>query len=183
MSQKILRTNDNLVPLMSSSSAEWYTPPEIVGKVIEVMGEIDLDPCSNPEPRNIPARNVFTAEDDGLKQGWAGRVYLNPPYGRGIGKWVNKLIHEAESDYDPYVTEAIALLPARVDTQWFRPLFMYPICFISGRLKFSGHKNSAPFPSALIYIGRNKQKFYDVCGELGEIVERVPPLSRLARLL
>ncbi len=103
----------------SSDSPEWYTPPHIVAAVVETLATIDLDPCSNLGTPNVPARRHFTADDDGLAQPWVGRVYMNPPYGREIGAWVEKLAHEYEAGR---VTEAIALVPARVDTAWWRRL-------------------------------------------------------------
>lgn len=46
------------------------------------------------------------------------------------------------------------LIPARTDTIWFhRFLYKKPnvdIRFLKGRLKFSGSKNSAPFPSMIV---------------------------------
>lgn len=52
----------------------------------------------------------------------------------------------------------VALLPARTDTRWFHDwIYNKPnveVRFIRGRLKFGGHKNSAPFPS-MVVIFRN----------------------------
>ena len=48
------------------------------------------------------------------------------------------------------------LLPARTDTKWFHMLnnlLFTRIVFIQGRLKFGNSKNSAPFPSMLVFIG------------------------------
>lgn len=73
--------------LYSSESEEWYTPPDVLGRV-RLLGEIDLDPCSNGGSPIVPARRHFTKEDDGLVREWAGFVYMNPPYGRGIDEWI-----------------------------------------------------------------------------------------------
>jgi len=76
----------------SSETPEHYTPPEIISATLAVLGSIDLDPCSNSrEKPNVPAAMCFTAADDGLKHEWRGRVYMNPPYGRGIVDWISKL--------------------------------------------------------------------------------------------
>lgn len=69
-------------------SVEYYTPPEIV----HALGEFDLDPCYPIMP--LPwqtAKKVYTKEDDGLLMPWDGRVWLNPPYGRELATWVNKM--------------------------------------------------------------------------------------------
>jgi hypothetical protein len=52
------------------------------------------------------------------------------------------------------VGEAVALVPSRTDTEWFRMLRDFPKCFVSGRLNFSEHEKSAPFPSVVIYLGQ-----------------------------
>lgn len=153
----------------SSASPDWYTPPDIVERVNGVMGGIDLDPCADVG-RGIPAANHYTFEDDGLLREWRGRVYLNPPYGKEIGRWIRKLKEEYEGGD---VEEAIALVPARTDTDWFGCLREYPRCFVKGRLKFSAHKNSAPFPSCLFYFGDNGQRFVEAFKDLGDIFERV----------
>jgi hypothetical protein len=82
---------NGLAPLMSSDSGEWQTPPEVVESVVAALGAIDLDPCSNSGTPNVPAARHFTIADNGLDQGWRGRVYMNPPYGREIGPWIDKL--------------------------------------------------------------------------------------------
>ena len=85
-----------------------------------------------------------------LKTGGGNTVWCNPPYGREIGKWIEKA---AESK-----TLVVMLLPARTDTAWFHN-YIYQkaeIRFIRGRLKFGGAKNSAPFPS-MIVIFRSKE--------------------------
>tara|TARA_R100000700_G_C3127443_1_gene113994 strand:- start:234 stop:428 length:195 start_codon:yes stop_codon:yes gene_type:complete len=45
------------------------------------------------------------------------------------------------------------LIPSRTDTKYWHE-FIFPnahkIMFIKGRLKFGGHQNSAPFPSAIV---------------------------------
>lgn len=139
----------------SSASAEWSTPLSIIEAVQEVLGTIDLDPCSD-EAKTVPATKRFKEKDDGLAKEWAGKVYMNPPYGDVIDAWVTKLIASHESGEVP---EAIALVPSRTDTAWFRKFDRYSVCFIDGRLKFGGQENSAPFPSAVFYLGNNHAKF------------------------
>lgn len=58
-----------------NESIEWYTPPEI----FDSLGlEFDLDPCSPGEGKSfVPAKNLYTAEDDGLTSPWSGTVFMN----------------------------------------------------------------------------------------------------------
>ena len=80
---------------------------------------------------------------DGLKQEWKGVCWCNPPYGREIGKWVEKAYKSN--------CMVVMLLPARTDTKWFHDFCLKGIIsFIKGRLKFGNAKNCAPFPSMIV---------------------------------
>jgi site-specific DNA-methyltransferase (adenine-specific) len=92
-------------------------------------------------------------------------VYVNPPYGRVIGRWIVKAMTEP-------VDELILLVPARTDTAWFQPLYDHAICFIRGRLRFSGARENAPFPCALVYRGPRPDAFAQAFSHRGVIVER-----------
>jgi hypothetical protein len=130
-------------------TVEWYTPPGIFA----VLGlEFDLDPCSPPGGLPwIPARRFYCEADDGLSQPWAGRVWLNPPYGRLAGAWMRRLAAHGNG---------IALVFARTETAWWHETVptCSAVCFIEGRLSFvaadglPGHSNAGA-PSALIAYG------------------------------
>lgn len=157
----------------SSDTPEHYTPAIVVAAVLKCLGSIELDPCSNShQSPNIPADVHYTIEDNGLRQRWAGNVYMNPPYGREIGEWVQKLVDNYETGA---VSAAIALVPARTDTQWWQTLRDYPVCLVSGRLKFGNAENSAPFPSAIFYLGNDIDRFYHAFSSLGDIWQRIEP--------
>jgi hypothetical protein len=165
--------DENASPLavhFSSETAEHFTPAEIIAAVTDCVGTIDLDPCSNEGSPNVPAARHFTRVDDGLAQRWAGRVYMNPPYGREIDAWVTKL---CDSHEQGDVAEALALLPARTDTQWWQRLRDYACCFIKGRLTFIGNDDPAPFPSAIFYLGDDLGKFYEHFSSFGDVWQRV----------
>lgn len=83
-------------------------------------------------------------------------MFLNPPYGRTIGEWVDKLAAEFHAGR---VGEAIVLVPARTDTAWWRALPARVICFATGRFAFSDHDTPAPFPSAVVYLGAGPAPF------------------------
>jgi hypothetical protein len=155
----------------SSQTVEHCTPANIIAPTLACLGEIDLDPCSEGgEPPNVPAHAHYTAADDGLAHSWHGRIYMNPPYGREISDWVEKLCSEYEVGQ---VTEAIALVPSRTDTRWWRRLREYPVCFVQGRLTFVGSQDPAPFPSAVFYLGRDIARFCRAFGDLGDVYRRV----------
>lgn len=152
----------------SSETPEWGTPQKIIKRVISVFGKIDLDPCSDGV--TVPAATHYTVKDDGLSLDWGGRVYMNPPYGREIADWTEYLCDQYECGN---IQEAIALVPSRTDTKWFRGLKHYPRCFIWGRLHFSGCKNAAPFPSMVVYLGPNSRAFCQAFGDIGDVYEIV----------
>lgn len=133
--------------MFTSLSGEWETPQELYD-LLDRDFRFDMDAAATRENTKAPV-----CPRDGLLQQWFGRVYLNPPYGREIGKWMLRVLEER------WVTELIvALLPSRTDTRWWHEVVMKAdrIYFIKGRLKFSNHKNSAPFPSAIaIWKGRH----------------------------
>lgn len=157
----------------SSASEEHWTPTDIVRAVTEVLGAVDLDPCSNSRTApNVPAGRHYVQDDDGLEREWSGRVYMNPPYGRQIGLWAEKLVAELEAGR---VTEALALVPARTDTQWWKTLEDFPACFIEGRLTFVNNEDPAPFPSAVFYLGPNVERFFDVFSAFGSIWRKMVP--------
>ena len=94
---------------------------------------------------------------DGLSQPWTGVVWCNPPYGRKIGKWVEKAVASVSEG-----ATVVMLLPARTDTQWFHRYIYYQaeIRFVPGRLKFGGAKWNAPFPCMVVIFrpGREEQR-------------------------
>jgi site-specific DNA-methyltransferase (adenine-specific) len=139
--------------LMFSSKTEmWSTPQDFFDQMNERYN-FSLDVCAVSE--NAKCANFFSPEIDGLKQEWKGTCWMNPPYGREIGKWVAKAYEEAIEKKNCTV---VALLPARTDTRWFHD-YIYmrqgvDVYFIKGRLKFGDGKNSAPFPSMVVVFKR-----------------------------
>lgn len=161
--------------MLTSDRPDWQTPQNVIDVVLQVFGgAIDLDPAAEPTPpHNVPATTHFTPADDGLYLPWGGRVYCNPPYGREIGRWATKARVEYETGQTSRLpAEIILLLPARVDTAWWRELRNFPVCFVRGRLKFVGAEWPAPFPSALMYLGPNVGAFTRHAEQLGDVYGR-----------
>jgi phage N-6-adenine-methyltransferase len=147
----------------------WHTPREIVERAIHTLGAIDLDPCSS-EAQDVPAREHYTTEDNSLTRSWHGRVFLNPPHGRAISHWIDKLYAEYETGD---VLSAIVLVPERTDTQWWQErLSGYPYCAIRGKVNFvreDGKKVQPTFPSAVVYLGPMLTRFVSAFGDIGII--------------
>ena len=144
------------------SSDRWYTPPYIVELVVQVLGEIDLDPCAD-DGKHISCKRHYTKDDDGLIREWEGRVFMNPPYSQP-SVWMEKLQAEIKSKR---VTEAIAIVPAATDTKWLSPVLKsQPVCFWTGRIKFLSEdyqpRNSARQSHVLVYWGLRSEWFKKV---------------------
>ena len=124
-----------------SKTDEWETPQGFFDKLNTEFG-FTLDVCATP--KNTKCVRYFSKADDGLRLSWADeRCWMNPPYGREIGKWMKKA-----KDSGALV---VCLVPARTDTAWWHDYVIKgEVRFIRGRLKFGGQKNSAPFPSAVV---------------------------------
>lgn len=157
--------------LITTGKDEWPTPPHIIEATVGALGGIDLDPCASRADR-VPAGQKFTESDNGLSHEWHGRVYMNPPYGRAIAGWVEKLRAEYSAGR---VTEFVALVPARTDTAWFQALRDCHLCLIRGRLTFGDAKQGAPFPSMAAYMGNHPARFAVAFVDYGDIWERVAP--------
>ena len=127
----------------SSKTDLWYTPQDFFKKYDDVY-KFETDVCATDD--NAKCAKYYTEEMDGLLQEWRGVCWMNPPYGRTIGKWMKKAF---ESSLEG--ATVVCLVPARTDTNWWHDYAMKgDIEFIKGRLKFGGSKNSAPFPSAVV---------------------------------
>ena len=127
----------------SSATDMWSTPQEFFDQLDSEFG-FTLDVCSTHE--NAKCDQHFTESEDGLSQVWDGVCWMNPPYGRTIGKWMRKA-------YESSLTGAtvVCLVPARTDTAWWHDYAIRgEVRFLRGRLKFGDATNSAPFPSAVI---------------------------------
>ena len=127
----------------SSKTDLWYTPQDFFKKYDDVY-KFETDVCATDD--NAKCAKYYTEEMDGLSQEWRGVCWMNPPYGRTIGKWMKKAYESSLSG-----ATVVCLVPARTDTNWWHDYAMKgDIEFIKGRLKFGGSKNSAPFPSAVV---------------------------------
>ncbi|MBN1581449.1 MAG: adenine methyltransferase [Anaerolineae bacterium] len=130
----------------SSKSNEWATPQSLFDRLADMFGPFTLDPCATPE--NARCERFFTIDDDGLAQAWSGEtVFMNPPYGRVIGRWIGKAYRESLGG-----ATVVCLIPARSDTSYWHDYVMKAdeIILLRGRIRFVGGTSCAPFPSAVV---------------------------------
>ncbi|MFT4117869.1 DNA N-6-adenine-methyltransferase [Bradyrhizobium sp.] len=139
--------------LFSSETPEWATPQPVFDALNARHGPFLLDVCATQE--NAKCQRYFTIKENGLCQTWSDNNWMNPPYGRTIGEWIEKAFREALLG-----RQTVALLPGRTDTRWFHE-FIYgrhETQFLCGRLKFGGSKNSAPFPSMVVIFSPGSRR-------------------------
>jgi len=148
----------------TSKSNEWETPSELFDKLNDEF-HFTLDPCCTKE--NAKCERHYTIADNGLAHDWSNDVvFMNPPYGREIGKWVEKAYNESLKG-----AIVVCLIPARTETKyWHKYIFnKAEISFLKGRVKFINRLlpswredgnfkvSGAPFPSAIVIF--NKSNF------------------------
>lgn len=128
--------------LYSSRTDLWATPQNFFDKLNDEF-HFDLDACAIPS--NAKCERFYSPEQDGLSQPWIGNVWCNPPYGKGISKWIAK----AQNEIQRNANVIVLLIPARTDTRWFHK-YLYnkqnvELRFIKGRIKFGGQNTMLHF--------------------------------------
>ena len=140
--------------LFSSKKQDWATPWHLFN-VLDAEFNFTLDAAASPS--NHKCHRYL--KKDGLTQSWTtiarnGAVWLNPPYGKEVGKWVEKAYRESLAG-----STVVCLTFARTDTRWWHNWAMKAaeIRLIKGRIKFEGATSSAPAPSCLLIFDENRK--------------------------
>ena len=135
---------------LSSDKDYWETPPDLFAR-LHAEHKFTLDPCSDGT-NNLLATH-FTRRTNGLARSWRRhRAFMNPPYGRTIGAWMEKAHRECRDNG----VLVVALIPARTDTHWWHNHVLNActdVEYVRGRISFylNGVKGGkAPFPSAIV---------------------------------
>ena len=128
-----------------SSKTDVYSTPQDFFNNLNKEFCFDLDPCATAA--NAKCKNFYTVDDNGLEKDWGkSTVFVKPPYGREITKWLSKAFNSSLLG-----AAVVCLVPARTDTKWWHLYVMKgEIRFIKGRLRFGEAKHNAPFPSAVV---------------------------------
>ena len=172
----------------NSGNHEWYTPTEFIDAARAVMGSIDLDPASSEiAQKTVRAERFFTAEDDGLKQEWAGNVWMNPPYSQPlIAQFCEKLRESFDSGHVP---QAIVLVNNATETGWFRFVASRcsAVCFPDGRVRFldqNGGRKGRPLQGqAMLYCGKQSSRFCETFSDFGLCWEQYWPKRPLSAII
>ena len=134
-----IKRREHLRALFSSESDCWSTP-QYLFDALDLEFNFSLDATATAE--NTKCLSFISPEQDALRQSWNGTVWLNPPYGRAIGKFIQKAVEEATRG-----ATVVCLVPARTDSKWFNLALKHAdeLRFIRGRLKFGNAGSSIHF--------------------------------------
>ena len=111
-------------------------------------------------------RKVYTEKTNGLAHEWiADSVFMNHPYSNSK-EWIPYAVSQYELGH---AKEMILLIKLDVSTKWWRSVSQYSWIAINKRLKFGDGKGAAPFQSAIVYLGKNLDRFNDVFGKYGTL--------------
>ena len=163
---------------VDNNAVEYGSPNHIIEMAREVMGGIDLDPCSSSHWNEVvKATHIYTKDTitpygkGALYLSWFGKVWMNHPFSRqGNALWIQKAVDEYQSGR---VSQLINICYLSSSEKWIRPLLGYPICIIHGRTNYIGLdgtvKKGVQKGSCCFYLGSNKQKFKEVFSKIGTV--------------
>lgn len=140
--------------MFTSERLDWETPQAFFDLVNE---EFNFTLGAAATPANAKCEAFWSEAEDALVQRWDGVVWCNPPYGRQIGRWIEKGFDEAQLG-----STVVMLIPARTDTAYWHDVVMRAaeVRLIRGRLVFGRGEaaSNAPFPCALIVFRQGDQQ-------------------------
>lgn len=154
----------------NSGENEWYTPSPIIEAARTCMGAIDIDPASSAKAQEtVQATHFLTIENDGLDVVWEGRIWLNPPYEKGlIDRFVSYLL---EQPFD----QACVLVNNATETAWAQRLLdeAEAVCFPAGRIRYlapDGVKNSPLQGQMIVGLKVDLERFSEAFAPIGVIL-------------
>lgn len=160
----------------NSGENEWYTPPYIIELARAAMGGIDTDPATSEiANRTVGASLIYTIDEDGRAQKWAGRVWMNPPYAQPlVGDFAEAATAKyASGEYE----QACILVNNATETKWFCRILeeAAAVCFPKSRIRFLDPMGNPGAPlqgQAIIYLGNLVQEFVDEFSKIGFVLVR-----------
>jgi hypothetical protein len=154
------------------TAGDYYTHPVLVAAARATMGGVDLDPASCREANTVVQADViYRWEDNGLTQPWAGRVWLNPPFGQWEA-WAAKSCTELDSGR---VEQMCVFITANAaTTKGFHPLLRRAdaVFLPEGRYQCWGPKAStSPEGNFIFYFGTEVARFAEAYAPYGTVFE------------
>jgi hypothetical protein len=158
---------------------DYYTPVEIVCAAREAMGGIDLDPATHwTAARAHGITNYYHQYKSAFDNPWAGRVWLNPPYGENK-EWFDEIVRWWDKGE---ITQLCMLSPVwAFSTTIARPVIERSSAMLlfcptpkfwgrhkSGRVVEEGSEElGVNHPHAILYLGPRVAEFKAAFAEYG----------------
>lgn len=134
---------------MTSKRDDWRTPAKLFCLLHREFG-FTVDAAANAQNHLLPRwyGPGSPIAEDALSFVWRDEIaFLNPPYGRQIGDFIERAYVSARVGF----TTTVCLVPARTDTRWWWDYARYgEVRLLRGRLKFDDGAMGATFPSAVV---------------------------------
>lgn len=133
--------------------------------LIAALGSFDLDPCGFPG--HATAARTICLPACGLREAWAGRVWLNPPYSEAA-RWLERLAAHGDG---------VALVLASTDTGWYHEHVAArasALLFMRGRPRFLRSDRSEVGlmrASLMVAYGRSNAAALQAAGIAGHYVD------------
>lgn len=163
--------------ILTSKNEAWVTPHALFA-FLDASFKFTLDVAAFAHTSKVPGNyfgpdHIDPTRRDALQLDWTqyaagGNLWLNPPYGRQVGKWIAYTAKQADAFAEDQVLAL--LIFARTDTIWWKKHIherAERIHLITGRLMFldpvtglpatdkDGKDTAAPAGSALCLYTRN----------------------------
>ena len=168
---KAMAEENSLIASMYTGDFEWYTPEKYIEAARKVLGAIDLDPASSAFAQKVVRAGAWYSEkDDGLKQEWHGRIFLNPPYKYPlVEQFGSKLLAEIDAGN---VSSAIFLTNNTAEAKWWHQVASRAtaVCFTLGRISFykeEGEKTQPTDGQSFCYFGDRRDQFAEIFSAFG----------------
>lgn len=190
----------------SSATAEWFTPPSLLGRVRKVLGTIDLDPAScEAAQRIVRAGQWIGPPEDALRmREWpAGSCWVNPPGGTVGGKsvalffWRRLMAHREAGLLTHGIFLAFNAELLQVSQGRSCPAISdFTVCAPAKRVRYLGPDGrpgeAPPHSSLIVYVPGlpgvaqlppcdASKLFAEVFSDMGAILKQVRPLRAAQR--
>lgn len=157
------------VPTRPFTSDDWGTPLWVAAGLVELWGEVELDPCSN-EWSSFPAKTKIMLPNDGLAMDWDpfATLFSNCPYSKPK-PWVERCAERGQRE-----RETVMLLKHDHTTEWWPPVRTADLWLLPDkRIKYEtpGGAGSAMFPSVLPYWGKKAKQFRRIFSRYGHVLD------------
>lgn len=122
----------------------WQTPRILYDELDRCVGGFAVDSAADHSNHLHPdyyGPGSRLGEDALALDRWLSPAFCNPPYGKGLDKWVQKFIEQAKLG-----NTVVALLPANTEVRWWFEYVVQhsSIIFLVGRVPYINPERAKP---------------------------------------